>query len=101
MHAWNNEDILTNILDPNKSIALGYDMWVVKLNNGKSVQGIISSETPTAITLSDISGEVRNISREEIASLTTLKMSAMPIDFEKKIDKQQMADLLAFLKEIK
>jgi putative heme-binding domain-containing protein len=101
VHAWPMADILTNILDPNKSIALGYDMWMVKLNNGKSMQGIISSETPTAITLTNTQGEVTNISREDIASLTALQMSAMPIDFEKKIDKQQMADLLGFLKEVK
>jgi hypothetical protein len=28
-----------------------------------------------------------------------LGMSAMPVDLEKKINKQQMADLLAFLKQ--
>ncbi|MEO8763514.1 MAG: PVC-type heme-binding CxxCH protein [Ginsengibacter sp.] len=101
VHAWATADILTNILDPNRSIALGFDMWLVKLSNGKSIQGIISSETPTAITLVNTQGEATNISREDISSLSALQMSAMPIDFEKKIDKQQMADLLAFLKEIK
>lgn len=100
VHAWATADILTNILDPNKSIALGYDMWIVKLKDGKSIQGIISSETPTAITLSNTGGQVSNISREDISSLKALQMSAMPIDFEKKIDKQQMADLLAFLKQV-
>ena len=64
VHAWPTADILTNILDPNRSIALGYDMWLIKLNNGKSMQGIISSETPTAITLTNTQGEVSNISRE-------------------------------------
>ncbi|MEO5647063.1 MAG: c-type cytochrome, partial [Chitinophagaceae bacterium] len=101
VHAWPTADILTNILDPNKSIALGYDMWTAKLNNGKTIQGIISSETPTAITITNISRQANNISREDISSLSTSKMSAMPTDFEKKIDKQQMADLLTFLKEIK
>lgn len=100
VHAWADADILTNILDPNKSIALGYDMWIVKLNDGKSIQGIISSETPTAITIINTVGKVNNISRDDISSLNALQMSAMPIDFEKKIDQQQMANLLAFLKEV-
>lgn len=100
LHAWPLEDILTNILDPNKSIALGYDMWMVKLNSGKSIQGVISSETPTAITITNTAGEVTHIARQDISSLATMAMSAMPVDFEKKIDKQQMADLLAFLKEL-
>ena len=100
VHAWSPSDILTNILDPNKSIAHNYDMWLVKLNNGKTAQGIISTETPTAITLSSTEGETTNIARQDISTLTALGMSAMPIDFEKKINKQQMADLLAFLRQV-
>ncbi len=99
VHAWASADIMTNILDPNKSIAHGYDMWSIKLNNGKTLQGIISTETPTAITISNTEGEVTNIARQDISSLTALGMSAMPIDLEKKIDKQQMADLLALLRQ--
>jgi putative heme-binding domain-containing protein len=99
VHAWASADIMTNTLDPNKSIAHGYDMWSVRLSNGKTMQGIILSETPTAITLSNTEGELSNISRQDISSLTALGMSAMPNDLEKKIDKQQMADLLAFLRQ--
>ena len=99
VHAWASSDIMTNILDPNRSIAHGYDMWVIKLNNGKTLQGIISTETPTAVTISNTEGEVTNIARQDISSLTALGMSAMPVDLEKKIDKQQMADLLAFLRQ--
>lgn len=101
VHAWPPADILTNILDPNKSIALGFDLWMVKLNNGKTVQGIISAETPTAITLATAGGEVSNIARQDIESLSTLNMSAMPLDLEKKINKQQMADLLTYLKNVR
>lgn len=99
IHAWASSDIMTNILDPNYSIAHGYDLWSVKLNNGKTIQGIIATETPTAITLKNTEGVETNIARQDIVSLTALGMSAMPNDLEKKIDKQQMADLLAFLKQ--
>jgi putative heme-binding domain-containing protein len=99
VHAWAFSDIMTSILDPNRSIAYGYDMWSVKLNNGKTIQGIISTETPTAITLKNTEGVETNIARQDIASLTALGMSAMPVDLEKKINKQQMADLLAFLRQ--
>jgi putative heme-binding domain-containing protein len=101
VHAWAASDIMTNILDPNKSIAHGFDMWSVTLNNGKILQGIISSETPTAITLGTPEGQVTNVARQDISSLTNLGMSAMPNDLEKKIDKQQMADLLSFLRQEK
>lgn len=99
VHAWAPADIMTNILDPNKSISHGYDMWDVTLNNGEAMQGIISTETPTAITLSDANGHTNNIARQDIKSLKALGMSAMPLGLEKKIDHQQMADLLAFLRQ--
>ena len=97
VHAWSSADIMTNIIDPNRSISHGYDLWSVKLSSGKIIEGIISTETPTAITLSNTEGEVTNIARQDITSLTALRMSAMPVGFEKKINKQQMADLLDFL----
>jgi putative membrane-bound dehydrogenase-like protein len=99
VHAWAPADIMTNILDPNKSISHGYDLWDVTLNNGKTMQGIISTETPTAITLGDANGNTNNIARQDIKSLKALGMSAMPLDLHNKIDHQQMADLLAFLKQ--
>ncbi len=99
VHAWSSEDIMTNIIDPNRSISHGYDLWSVKLSSGKIIEGIISAETPTAITLSNTAGEVTNIARQDITSLKALRMSAMPVGFEKTINKQQMADLLWFLRK--
>lgn len=99
VHAWAYADIMTNILEPNRSISHGYDTWNITLHNGESVQGIISTETPTAITIADANGKTSNIARKDIKSLKALGISAMPLGLEKKIDKQQMADLLAFLKQ--
>lgn len=98
VHAWAAADILSNILDPNRSIAHGYDTWKVLLNSGETMQGIISSESPTSITLSDANGQVSHIARQDIKSLIALHVSAMPIGLEEKIDKQEMADLLSFLR---
>jgi len=90
---------MSNILDPNRSIAHGYDTWEVTMNNGETVQGIISNETPTAVTVSDANFKTTNIARQDIKSLKALGISAMPVGLEEKISKQQMADLLAFLKQ--
>lgn len=99
VHAWAPADIMTNILDPNRSISHGYDTWEVALNNGETAQGVISAETPTAITLSNVDGQAKNIARQDIESLKALGISAMPVGLEEKISKQQMADLLVFLKQ--
>ncbi|HCN82821.1 MAG TPA: dehydrogenase [Sphingobacteriaceae bacterium] len=95
---WGAEKLMANILDPGITIKIGYDMWNVELKNGEVKQGIISSETSAAVTLKYPGGTKTVISREDIQSLTALNMSAMPIGLEHQITKQQMMDLLSFLR---
>ena len=98
IHNWKPEDIMANILNPNLSISSGYDMWEVELKNGESLQGIISSETSSALTLRNNGKLDKTINRQDIKSLKSINVSAMPIGLEKNINKQEMADLLAFLR---
>ena len=101
VHNWSRDAIMVNILAPNLSISSGYSMWEVQQKNGESFQGIIASETATAITLKNQAMEQKTVNRSDIASLKAINISAMPTGLEKQINQQQMADLLAFLKEVK
>jgi len=101
IHNWSPDAIMAHILAPNLSIASGFDLWEVELKSGELIQGIIATETPSAITLVNSGIAEKTISRQDIKSLKALNMSAMPNGLEKQIDQQQMADLLAFLKENK
>lgn len=98
VHAWAPADIMSNILDPNQSIANRYDTWEVTTNNGEVVQGIVAAESPTAITIADANGQSKNISRSDVRSMKALGISVMPAGWQEKITKQQMADLITFLK---
>lgn len=93
--------IMTDILNPNLSIADGYDLWAVELKTGESVQGVISAETSTALTLHNVGGQEITIARQDIQSLKALGMSAMPAGLEKQISQQEMADLLAYIRQVK
>jgi len=99
VQSWQPENIMINILDPNLSISHGYELWNIVLNDGTMLQGVIASETSNAIVVNQQGGVKTTIARNDIKSLRTLDMSAMPNDFEKRIDKQQMADLIAFIKQ--
>jgi len=99
VQSWKPENLLINILDPNLSISHGYELWNLVLNDGTMVQGIIVSETSNAIVLNRQGGVKTTIARKDIRSIRTLNVSPMPNDFEKRIDKQQMADLIAFIKK--
>ena len=91
--------IMADILAPNLSIADGYDLWTVTLKSGEAVQGVIATETPTALTLRSPSGQETTIARQDIASLQTLDVSAMPTGLENQISQQEMADLLAYIRQ--
>lgn len=94
------ENILSDILLPNLSIADGYDLWSVEMQNGENLQGLIASETPTAIQLRYAGGQERSIARQDIRSLKVMEVSGMPSGLEHNIDPQEMADLLAYILKI-
>jgi putative heme-binding domain-containing protein len=98
IQSWPASGIMANIIDPNQSISHGFDLWNVVLKNGESLQGVITAETPSSITVRNANGQVNTIAREEMASQKAMNMSAMPVGLEKDINHQEMADLLAFLK---
>jgi putative heme-binding domain-containing protein len=101
VHNWSPAAIMTNILSPDLSISSGYDLWIIDQKNGESMQGIIATETPTTITVRTSGQAEKTIRREDIRSLRALNLSAMPSGLEKQINQQEMADLLAFLKQNK
>ncbi len=90
--------LLADIVVPSRSIAQNYEMYVVELASGGSTEGIIASDTPTAITLRHEDGKEDVIARKDIKGMYASTLSAMPADMEKQINLQQMADLLKFLK---
>jgi len=91
--------IMADILNPNRSIAVKFDLWTVTKKNGEKLSGIISSETSSSITLNQLGGRSITISRTDIKTMETAEASAMPVGLETSISKEQMADLLAFLQQ--
>ena len=92
--------IMADILNPNRSIADKFEMWSVVKKNGEKLNGIISSETSAAITLNNLNGSKTTIPRSDIQSMEASQTSAMPEGLESSISVKEMADLLAFLKNV-
>jgi putative membrane-bound dehydrogenase-like protein len=99
VHNWHPKDLMANILDPNLSIAPGFDLWEVSMNNGEQVQGMIMNETSAAISLRTSPGIEKSINRQEISSIRGLNMSMMP-GLAGQIDQQEMADLIAYIRNL-
>jgi putative heme-binding domain-containing protein len=83
---------------PDYEIAPGFAATNIELKDGRAVLGIIIAETPESVTVREPLGVEENILRTNIASLTASEHSLMPPGLEAMMSKQDMADLLSFLK---
>lgn len=93
-----NSALLLDILQPNRSIADGFELWQLELTDESSLSGVISSEGPSSMTISMAGGQEKTINRTEIKSLSAYEQSAMPENLQAQMNPQEMADLLAYLK---
>nr|WKN36951.1 c-type cytochrome [Tunicatimonas sp. TK19036] len=91
--------ILKDVLFPNQSIADGYELWRAELSNGTTQTGIITSETPSSLTLTDLAGNKTTVDRNAINHLEALEYSAMPEGLANQITEEAMNDLLTFIKQ--
>jgi putative membrane-bound dehydrogenase-like protein len=91
-------DLLTDIIQPNRSIADGYELWSVELTDDTTVSGVIGGETPTSVTLLIPGGNATTIARARIRAMRIAPISAMPEGLGDGFDLQTMADLIAFIK---
>ncbi len=93
--------ILVNVLDPNREVNPAYLNYVVLMTDGRAASGMITSETANNLSLSRGEGTNETILRSQIQTLQSTGVSIMPEGFERTIDPQSMADLLAFLMQTK
>ncbi len=92
------EQILPEILIPNRTIAQNYESYVVDTRSSGIIVGVLGEQTPTTITIRHEGADPDVIRREDIREMRMTELSAMPADLEQQISIEQMADLLAFLK---
>jgi len=92
------EVILLHVVVPEYEINPIYTAYNVETKGGDSYAGLLAAETPGSITLRMAQGLEQQIPRADIASMTTSRLSLMPQELEKAMTKQELADLLAFLK---
>lgn len=90
--------LLTNILDPNRAVDANYFGYTLITKQGRVLTGLIKSETASSITIRLPEGKEETVLRTDVDELKSTGLSLMPVGFEKTITLEQMADLIAFLK---
>lgn len=93
------EELLTSILNPSYAIEARYVNYVVTTRDGRMYDGVIANETPGAITLRGGSEEGdQTILRQNIAEIRASSVSLMPEGLEQSMSKQDIADVIAYLR---
>lgn len=90
--------ILLHILIPEREITPGFAAYVAELRDGRTLTGLLTAETSGSVTLRQPQGKDEIIRRADIERLEASPLSLMPHDFDQLILRQEMADLLAYLK---
>lgn len=90
-------ELLTHIIDPSRSVEGNFRIYTVVTLDGLIVNGMMSGESRTAVTLIDTEGKENQIAREDIDELVRSRKSLMPEGFEKQMTSEELSSLLEFL----
>lgn len=96
--SWTPEQLLTNILDPNREVSPNFLLYTLETTDGRTFAGLITAETAGNVSLKGADGVEQTVARREMKSLRSTGVSLMPEGLEGSITPQQMADLIAFLR---
>ena len=92
------EEILDQILDPNRLVEPQYFVYQILTTGGRVVDGVLDAANVTSVTLRRAEGATETVLRANIESIVCTGVSLMPEGLEKAIDPGQMSDLIAFLR---
>ena len=95
------EEILIEIVDPNRSLESNYRAWSLETKDGRSLSGRLDSEDQSSIELLDASGQRHVVERRQIASLAAGDLSLMPVGLIDELDDADVAALMSFLAQSK
>lgn len=90
-------ELIIHILDPSRSVEGNFRIYTVQTDDGKVFNGLLASESKTAIELIDSEAKKHTILRENIEELISSKKSLMPEGVEKLHTPTELRDLLEFL----
>jgi putative membrane-bound dehydrogenase-like protein len=94
-------DLLESIVFPSASFVRGYEPVVVTTKNGRVLNGIVRKDAVDEIVLATGANQEERISRDDIDDLRPSQVSVMPAGFEQQVTRQELADLIAFLRACK
>ena len=92
-------DLLESVVFPSLSFVRSYESVVVATIDGRVVNGLVRNETATDMLLSTGLNKEVLLRKDEIEETYPSTVSVMPAGLDKQLTVQELADLVAFLKD--
>src|SRR5262249_9520473 len=83
--------------DPNQAVEARYVNYSAVTKSGREISGIVAAETPSSVTLRSAGGVEETVLRTDLSDFSSSALSLMPEGFEKILNPQEVADLIAYL----
>jgi putative heme-binding domain-containing protein len=94
-------DSLEAVVCPNASFVRSFEPVMVSMKDGDEFFGVMRSESNGEILLVIGAGNEQRLARRDIAEMRPGIVSIMPQGLDEQMTKQELADLMAFLKATK
>jgi putative heme-binding domain-containing protein len=92
------DDFVLAILDPNAAINPNFVAYTIDTLDGRSLLGIVRSETASGLTVVQSGGIEETLLRSDLKEIRASSISLMPEGLEQALSRQDLADLIAWVK---
>lgn len=99
--ALGRREIIEAVLDPNASIAIGYEATVVETQAAGTLSGVIKRADGASIELMGANGVRTRIARTDVTSMRPGPRSLMPENLHAALTTQEFTDLIEYLVSLK
>lgn len=89
------------VLLPSATLANGFESYSLATDSGRTLTGLIRRESATAVHLVSTDGTEVRVPRDEIEEIAPSSVSIMPQGLDKQLSREQLRDLIAFLRTLK
>jgi putative membrane-bound dehydrogenase-like protein len=90
-----------SVLYPSKSIREGFQQIVVLTRDGRSLTGLVRSESSETLTLRDAEGKDHTVRKADLEERTASKVSLMPEGMYVGLSLDSFSDLVAYLQSLR
>jgi putative heme-binding domain-containing protein len=91
-------DLLEAILYPSASFVRSYEPMIVGTRGGDEFSGVLRRDAPDEVVLATGPDTEVRVARNEITEMRPGAVSVMPGGLDQQLSRQELADLLAFLR---